>query len=171
MAFMRVVVKKYEDGSKSAHCERFVNGEWEYGSPPVEARILYNLASVVERVALGGAVVICEGEKDVDTLSNHNIVATCNPFGANNWHDRYSTYFTGINVVVIPDNDAVGHKHAESVKRSVLEAGAASATILDLRTLDSTLPNKGDVTDYFQRGGTIRQLAMAIDAAVLGGGL
>ncbi len=169
--FMRVVVKKFDDGSKSAHCQRFVNGHWEYGSPPIDSRILYNLAMVIERVALGGTVVICEGEKDVDTLSSHNIVATCNPFGANNWQDRYSTCFVGIHVVVLPDNDAAGHKHAESVRHSVLAAGAASANILDLRTLDPALPNKGDVTDYFQRGGTIRQLTMAIDAAVLGGGL
>lgn len=163
--FMRVVVKKYDNGTKGAYCQKFVDGAWHKGQPDAPL-ILYNLECVIERVALQGPVVIVEGEKDVDTLLQHDVVATTGPFGAKKWKDEYSKPLRDAHVVILPDNDAIGYEHALMVQKSLDAAGAASATIIDLRQLDPSLPEKGDVTDYLQRGGSFSTLLKAIDNAV-----
>jgi len=162
---MRVVVKKYDNGTKDAYCQKFVDGAWHKGQPDAPL-ILYNLERVIERVALQGPIVIVEGEKDVDTLLQHDVVATTGPFGAKKWKDQYLKLLRGAHVVIFPDNDAIGHEHALMVQTSLVAAGAASATIIDLLQLDPSLPKKGDVSDYLHRGGCLRALSKAIDNAV-----
>ena len=52
---------------------------------------------------------ICEGEKDVDTLFDHGLVATCNLGGASKWRAEETTALLDLRpsrVYVIPDNDA-----------------------------------------------------------------
>lgn len=55
------------------------------------------------------------GEKDADNLTKIGIVATCNAGGAHKWRQEHSRFLRGADVVVIPDNDAAGRKHAEAV--------------------------------------------------------
>ncbi len=52
----------------------------------------YRLPELVEDVALGSAVFVVEGEKDVDTLRRRGIPATCKPMGARSG-GRSSTRF------------------------------------------------------------------------------
>jgi len=67
----------------------------------------------------GCRVLICEGEKDADTVVKLGYVATCSPFGALKWRAEYSKYFTGCDVVIIEDNDERGRQHAHRVAASV----------------------------------------------------
>ena len=73
-------------------------------------------------------IFIVEGEKDADTLAAHGYVATTNPFGAGKWRSQYNSHFSGRHVIIVPDNDEAGRKHAESVKRQ-LEPIAASVRV------------------------------------------
>jgi hypothetical protein len=92
-------------------------------------------------------LIVVEGEKDVETLWTRGFVATCNSGGAGKWKKEFVSYFAGRDVVVIPDNDAPGEKHAQQVLDSF--AGVAkSARILRL----DGLAEKGDVTDWFAAG-------------------
>lgn len=85
---------------------------------------------------------IVEGEKDVETLRSKGLVATCNPMGAGKWRSSYNTPLKGRQVVIIPDSDAPGKKHAEDVAWH-LHGIAKSVKIV-------TLPEgRKDVSDYF----------------------
>jgi putative DNA primase/helicase len=99
------------------------------------------------------AVWICEGEKDCDRLVSHKFVTTTNPMGAGKWRDRYADELGGRHVVVIPDNDGTGRDHAQQVARS-LHGKAASVRLVEL----PGVPEKGDVTDFLDGGGTVEQL-------------
>jgi putative DNA primase/helicase len=119
-----------------------------YGLDGVEP-VPYRLPQVIQAVQAGGTVLIPEGEKDVNNLVELGLTATCNPMGAGKWRDRYSDYLSGASVVILPDNDEPGRRHAEEVARS-LHGKATSVKVLEL----PNLPEKGDVSDWLEAGGT-----------------
>lgn len=95
-------------------------------------------------------VVIVEGEKDVDNLTELGIVATTNHGGAGKWKADHAMHLNGRNVVIIPDADKPGEEHAKQVAES-LKGIAASTRIV-------RLPEGKDVSDWLLVGGTIQQL-------------
>lgn len=100
-----------------------------------------------------GFAYICEGEKDADRLIAMGIPATCNAGGAGKWPADLNPYFDGLDVVVLPDNDSAGEKHADVVAGAVREY-AKSVRVLRLPGLDT----KGDVSDWLDAGGSPEQL-------------
>lgn len=98
-------------------------------------------------------VYICEGEKDVLNLSQRDLAASCNSGGAGNWQPEISQWFKDRNVVLLPDNDDAGRKHAAEVAQK-LNGIAKRIRILEL----PGLRNKGDVSDWLDQGGTIEEL-------------
>ena len=56
-------------------------------------------------------------------------------------------------MAILPDNDEDGHKHGQRVAQS-LSGKAASVKVLEL----PDLPEKGDVSDFLEAGGTAEQL-------------
>lgn len=112
---------------------------------------LYNLPAILSS---SGPVFIVEGEKDVDTMTKNGLIATCNHDGAGKWKQAYNTSLLGKDVVIVQDNDTPGKKHAHMVARNLANT-AASLKIVDLTIVDSGLPDKGDFTDYIERGGTL----------------
>jgi len=103
------------------------------------------------RVLNADTVYLPEGEKDVHTLESWGLVASCNPGGTGGSHlyRRWADYFRSRNVVILPDNDKPGWKHAVAVAGALLGV-AASLRIVEL----PGLPPKGDVTDWRDAGGT-----------------
>jgi putative DNA primase/helicase len=113
-------------------------------------RVLYRLPRVIEAAESGTPIYIVEGEKDVHTLESWGYVATTNSGGANaKWPDTCDKHLTGAELIIIPDNDKPGRKHAEDVATH-LSTIAGSIRILDL----PGLPEKGDVTDWAEAGHT-----------------
>lgn len=127
-------------------------GGWTWNLKGVRL-VPYRLPEIVEAIALERRVFIVEGEKDADALRKLGMAATCNPMGAGKWRQEYREHFVGADVVIIPDNDESGRKHASDVANALL--GAAS-TIL-ITTLPG-LPDKGDVSDWIAAGGTAEAL-------------
>jgi hypothetical protein len=113
----------------------------------------YRLPELLEAVACDKQVFIVEGEKDVDALASRGLPATCNPMGAGKWKPEFSVWFQQARVVILPDNDEPGQKHAESIEQS-LAGTARSVARLNL----PGLPPKGDVSDWFDNGGTVDEL-------------
>jgi hypothetical protein len=105
-------------------------------------------------------VLIEEGEADADNLAVLGLVATTNPGGAGKWREEFNEFFRGRHVVILPDNDAAGRKHAQQVAQH-LHGIAVSVKVLTL----SGLPEKGDVSDWLKAGGTKDQLLALADAA------
>src|SRR5690606_11913344 len=88
-------------------------------------------------------VFVCEGEKDAQRLADEGLIATTGSCGAGKWREGFSEHLAGRDVVILPDNDDVGRKHAALVLRSV-HPFARSVRIIEL----PGLPPKGDVSDW-----------------------
>ena len=101
----------------------------------------------------GSPVFVAEGEKDVDQLVALGLTATCNPEGAGKWRSDYNAHFEGRGVIILPDNDEPGRRHAIQVAES-LATDASSVRIVPL----PNLPDGGDVSDWLEAGGTREQL-------------
>ena len=129
------------------------HGGWIWNMKNVR-RVLYRLPHVLAATT----VYVVEGEKDVETLEKLGLVATCNPMGAEKWSDDYSQFLAGKDVLIIPDNDDKGNRHA----RQVLASLTGKATSIRL----VKLPNGKDVTDWVNAGGTREQLAAIVEAVL-----
>jgi hypothetical protein len=124
-------------------------------------RVPYRLPRLLEAVRQGLTVYIVEGEKDVHAAESLGLVATCNPMGADNgtgnkWLPEFAHYFKGASVVVVPDQDEPGRRHAEWVVSTLLSS-ARSVRICN--------PKSGkDLADWIESGANITDI---IDAQEL----
>ncbi len=114
-------------------------------------RVLYRLPEITTRP--DEVVYVVEGEKDADRLAGLGLLATTNSGGAGKWKPEYADIVTGRDIVIIPDNDNQGQRHALRVAGS-LEGIAASVRIVQL----PDLPDKGDVSDWLDAGGNLDAL-------------
>lgn len=131
---------------------------WSYSVKGVQ-QIPYRLLDVVKAVGDGRTIYIVEGEKDADNLAKEGLCATCNAMGAGKWSDDLTLWFKGAHVVILPDNDDAGRKHAQHVA-SLISPHVASLGILDL----PELPPKGDVSDWLGLGGDADELQRLVEA-------
>ena len=116
-------------------------------------QIPYRLPELIEAIAINKLIFIVEGEKCTDAIIALGGAATCNAMGAGKWPDELAPFFKGAAVVILPDNDEPGTKHAALVAEKL--AGVAKRVrILEL----PDLPPKGDSTDWIEAGGTLAQL-------------
>jgi putative DNA primase/helicase len=130
-------------------------------------RVLYRLPETIEAVSNDYGICLGEGEKDADTMRANNIPATTCPGGAGKWRDEYNEFLRGADVILLPHNDKAGRDHFERVARA-LDGTAKSIRILDLAKVWSECPDKGgDVSDWFNAGGTAERLWELIDATPL----
>jgi len=127
-------------------------GGWINGLGGVKP-VLYRLPEVLQAVERGETVFVPEGEKDVDNLARLGLAATCNPMGAGKWRKDYSDWLKDANVVILPDNDEPGRKHAQQVANS-LYGKTGSVKVLELPSLHE----KGDISDWLAVGGTKDEL-------------
>ena len=110
-------------------------------------------------------IFIAEGEKACDALAQIGLLSSCNPGGAGNWQAHLARHFAERDVVVLPDNDAAGQRHAEQVVASLLPQCKSVRCV----TLPN-LPHKGDAHDWCRAGGTaaeLMQLAKASSALTM----
>jgi putative DNA primase/helicase len=117
-------------------------GNWEWGVEGIDL-VPFNLPAVYG----AKTVYIVEGEKDAQNLEKLGLTATCNPFGALKWRSEFRKHFNNKRIVILPDNDETGRKHAQQVAKS-LGASSRSTKIVDLPGLSP----KGDVSDWIKAG-------------------
>ena len=132
-------------GKKFLQRRRDKSGNWVYNIKGV-VTVPYRLPGLLQS-SPDATVFVAEGEKDVNRLSDLGLVATCNAGGAGKWHKTFSAHLEARDVVILPDNDDAGRKHAEQV-RSMLEPAAKRVRVVDL----PDLPAKGDVSDWLDAG-------------------
>ena len=150
-------------GTGGGWAKRFVQrhpdgqGGWAKGRGDAPL-VPYRLPAVLASIAAGEPVYVVEGEKDVHTLAAWGIAATCNPGGAGKWLPVYAPHFAGADVVILPDNDEPGRKHAGEVA-AALRGAAASVVVVDL----PGLPERGDVTDWVRLGHDKAELAALVE--------
>jgi hypothetical protein len=121
-------------------------------------RVLYRLPHLAEQ----DRVYWVEGEKDADGLASRRLAATTGAMGVDAWRPEYIDQLVAQGaraLVILPDNDAPGHKYARTI------GAAAAAKGLVVRILDLPgLPPKGDVSDWLDAGGTREQLEALVAA-------
>ena len=104
----------------------------------------YNLPDIIKNP--NAPVFVVEGEACADVLSAAGLIATTNHGGAGKWGEEHAQHLEGRKVVVMPDNDEVGMRHADKVI-ATLWGKAEMIKRVDL----PGLPEKGDVVDYLRQ--------------------
>jgi AAA domain len=133
------------------------NGSGWINGAPQGPKIPYRLPELLQ--AEHDTVLIVEGEKDADALLALGLTATTNAGGAEKWTEDLNRYFQDRDIYILPDNDAVGERHAKQVVTH-LTTVAREIRIVRL----PSLPEKGDVSDWLAAGGTVVELAKLMKA-------
>jgi putative DNA primase/helicase len=157
-------VLRYDHGEpKKTFRQRRPNGKggWTWNVNGVR-KVPYRLPELLT-LELKCIVFIVEGEKDVETLRKLSIPATTNVGGAGNWDPAINEYFRDRSVVILPDNDKPGRDHAAAVARN-LNGVAETVRVVDIAAHWSECPVKGDVTDWIEAGGDLKDLKAWIKA-------
>jgi uncharacterized protein (DUF927 family) len=116
--------------------------------------VLYRLPDVVR----ADEVFVVEGEPKVELLRSWGLTATCNAGGAGKFTEEHASALAGKRVVIVPDNDDAGQKHAAHVEE-LCRSHAREVSIVPL----PGLPDKGDIIDWARSGGTVQKLRSLID--------
>lgn len=132
-------------------------GGWVWNLKGVR-QALYRLPDLIERP--DEIVFLVEGEKDADRLAAEGLVATTCPGGAGKWRHEYTETLRDRYVAILPDNDPVGLKHAESVARA-LTGVAAGVRVVKF----DGVPEKGDISDWLDQGHTAGDLLKLSETA------
>jgi hypothetical protein len=122
------------------------HGGWAYGRGGKKAG-LYRQEDLL-RLPKHTVIYPVEGEKDVDALWERGCASTCNGDGAGKWSTvADDSALEGRPVVILPDNDDAGRRHAQDVAAR-LHGRAASVKVVEL----PGLPDGGDVSDWLDAG-------------------
>jgi putative DNA primase/helicase len=134
------------------------NGNTWVTDAPKGPKIPYRLPELL--AAEHDDVLIVEGEKDADNVAALGFTVTTSSGGAGKFTAELADYFKGLNVYILPDNDEAGARHAQQVAATLLGV-AKSVRIVDI----PGLPDKGDVSDWLDSGGTADDLGRMIEDA------
>ena len=168
--FGKKVVNKFSDGSKNAvwflfHPETNSFNEkcglFGRKAPLYNADILHNNQDNTEC-----PIIIVEGEKDVETLANMEILATSLPNGGQSkqWHDAlYNDGLQEHDIIILTDNDKTGETYGETVAKNVSRI-AKSVKIVPARTIWNECPEKGDISDIAEALGQDKTIVQLLDA-------
>ena len=135
-------------------------GGWDWSVKGVRL-VPYRLPEILEAIASERAIFVVKGEKDADNLAKLGAVATCNAGGAGKWKSEHAAFLKSADVIIVPDNDDAGRQHADKVAKS-LEGVAVRIRVLTL----PDLPDKGDVSNWIEVGGTTEQLWKMAEVAL-----
>lgn len=135
------------------------NDWFQYGLKSVgKHKVLYNLPEIKQAAAQKQTIYYVEGEKDVETLRGLGLIATT-AGSSGDWRRSFSKYFSGADVVLLPDNDEAGERLTTKIINDLI--GVANS----LKVVKTSERNHGDVTDYFQDGYTIEDFNKLVNEA------
>ena len=122
--------------------------------------VLYRLPEITRAINIGRPIFLVEGEKDADNLVKLGFEATTCAMGAGKWHRSYTEALKGALMLICPDKDIAGWKHALTVADEIYFITECVKILL--------LPGPGkDVSDWIEAGGTKEQLEeLADDASI-----
>jgi putative DNA primase/helicase len=127
-------------------------GKWTWKQPA--ALLPYHLPELIA----APMVCIAEGERDVEALREWGFAATCNPGGAGKWRAEWGPLFRGKTVLILPDDDEPGVRHARQVAEALLPYAARLGIV--------RLPGVKDASEWFERGHGEVEMCRWIDAAL-----
>ncbi|MCL4290540.1 MAG: hypothetical protein KJ051_09735, partial [Thermoleophilia bacterium] len=131
---------------------------WKLGDT---RRPLYRSDRIFEAIETdtGATVWAVEGEKDAHSLELLDLLATTCPGGALKWRpDHTEQLKSAPRVVILPDADEPGRRHAQHVAAELLTAGVPDVRIVDLHPQAS---DGSDVRDWLAPARTDAERAQA----------
>ena len=134
--------KRFRQRFKDSH------GTWRNVKPGDFQAVLYRQPQLVEAIAAGRTVWVCEGEKDVETAERIGVVATTNAQGAGVFPDHLLRLFVGADVKVVCDRDQAGYQRGADLTDALVAAGANRVQVL----LPASTDAKSDLTDHVEAG-------------------
>ncbi len=152
-------VVRYAPKGFSQRCKG-ANGEYIYSLRGVR-RVIYRLPQLI-KTPQDDWIFIVEGEKDVEAIMRYGYTATTAPMGAGKWQDEYNTFFIARRVIIVPDNDMVGIRHANDIAGRLISI----AKEVKVHYWDNTYPNGYDVSDYLEKAGSIEQGKHLLDLLI-----
>lgn len=141
-----------DNGKLLAEKLRRADKSFTWRQPDPRHGWVYNRKGVPNRLYVGGelagAVFVCEGEKDVDTLHRlgYNAASGADGAGPGKWRKEYTEQLRGCAVCVFTDNDEVGRAYAAETCNA-LHGAASSVQLLDIATVWPEITEHGDVSD------------------------
>jgi len=117
--FVKHRYKTHDTKGKTYKLMSFVNGRQIPSMKDVKI-VPYQLPELLDAVRANRVIYICEGEKAADAVRSLKLVATTCHGGASSWFKDINPYFQNASVVILPDNDAPGHKYARTIVRELL---------------------------------------------------
>ena len=168
--FGKKVVNKFSDGTKNAvwylfnpQTGRFLTKAGLDGqkAPLYNADTLHNNKNNTDV-----PVIIVEGEKDVETLANMEILATSLPNGGQSrqWHEElYNDGLQGHDIIILTDNDKTGETYGETVAKNVSRI-TRSVKIISAKSIWNECPEKGDISDIAEALGQEQTIERLLDA-------
>jgi DNA polymerase len=149
-------------GKKNFPTYHWENGDWVLGWP--DKVVPYRLLEL-EAAPADVVVLICEGEKGADVAARHGFITTTHPGGAGKWQSELAQYFVGREkVCIVEDHDISGQKNTAAILKALRDV----VPVIGVLRFPE-LPEGGDSTDFFARGGTAQALRVRIDEALKAG--
>ena len=149
-----VAIYQYLDDNGKLLVEKLRRADksFTWRQPDARHGWVYSRKGVPNRLYVGGeltgAVFVCEGEKDVDTLHRlgYNAASGADGAGPGKWRKEYTEQLQGCSVCVFTDNDDVGRAYAAETCNA-LHGASSSVQLLDIATVWPEVPEHGDVSD------------------------
>lgn len=114
------------DGKKKPEWSqyRWLDGKWVPGIEGIarEDIPIYRYTEIQQAIERNELIFIVEGEVCADILWKLGLAATCNIGGAGKWRDSDTRDLVGAKVVIGPDRDEPGIKHANGIAEDFPEA-------------------------------------------------
>lgn len=124
---------------------------WVFGAGKIKVPYRWGELIAAVRANPDVKVYYAEGEKDVDRLISHGLVATT--VAGQKWSPEAAEAFRDLHVRILEDNDEAGRTNS---------ANAAKALSYEAKTIKVVLlpglPHKGDVSDWLDAGHTVDEL-------------
>ena len=150
-SYYRLRFKDPESGDKKIYPMSFIDGKWQLKEPLFNGKKpLYQLHLLKQQ----DSIYWVEGEQKAEMLSSLGLMATT-AGGVSSIKNANLEPLRGKRIVIWPDNDDAGFKHANDLVQMLNQIGC-SVSLVDVQQLN--LPHKGDVVDWIEMNpGTTRE--------------
>jgi len=115
-----------------------------------------------DAIADSDTVIVVEGEKCCDVLSEYGISATTNAFGAGKAEHADWTPLAGKNLILWPDHDVVGHNHMRQIQ-TILDTLDPKPRVAWLEPRDLDLQEREDAADFIEQLKTLEKSQTKIE--------
>jgi Protein of unknown function (DUF3987) len=153
----------YIQRHKREYYRKVGDDQWKKGLEGI-SQVLYNLPVLMDGVRGGEIIYHLEGPKDVETAREKLGVVATTSGSTSSWKTEFKSFYTGADVVIVPDNDEPGRRYAEKVAQDLLQVARRVRVVL--------LPDLGegeDLTDWLEAGHTKEEFLAAVETAAARG--